>query len=396
MSEKKHIESDLMMRSILNAGRENVPDHVWDDISMRLDDMAGRRKVLLLFRRIGVASAAAAAIIAGVLAIHHTEHEDILPAAEEGLISVIKTPESIEAQETVLLSHIPARHQAPVTTEIAAKPAEYQAAGLPATPQETEIKAETAGLSEVSETPERGTETEAAASPHVTDPADFIFPEEPEPTKKNRIRTAITFSGIAGTNTPGSNMKSGIMKRPSIPSHSQQTPLITQTTDKTIYGIPLSFGMGARISFSPKWALGIGVNYTLLTSKFNGSYNLGVTSIGSDIRNSQHYVGIPVNAYYNIVKKDFLNFYAYAGGTVEKCVGNNYQVLKTAYTHKESVKGLQVSANIGFGLEFMVTRYLGLYIDPSLRYYFDTGQPSSIRTAQPLMLGFEMGCRFHI
>lgn len=385
-----------MMRSILNAGQENVPDHVWDGISMRLDKMAGRRKVLLLFRRIGVASAAAAAIVAGVLATHQAEHEYILPAAEEGLVSVIEKPESIDAQETVLLSHIPARHQDPVTTEIVTQPAEGQSTVLPAAPKETEIQTETAGLSGMSETPERGTEAEAAASPHAADPGYSDFPEDPETTRKNRIRTAITFSGIAGTNSPGSNMKSGLMKRPSIPSYSQQTPPITQTTDKTIYGIPLSFGVGARISFTPEWALGIGVNYTLLTSKFNGSYNLGATSVGSDIRNSQHYVGIPVNAYYNIVKKDFLNFYAYAGGTIEKCVGNNYQVLKTAYTHKESVKGLQVSANIGFGLEFMVTRHLGIYIDPSLRYYFDTGQPSSIRTAQPLMLGFEMGCRFHI
>ena len=61
--------------------------------------------------------------------------------------------------------------------------------------------------------------------------------------------------------------------------------------------------------------------------------------------------------------------------------------------HKEKAKGVQLSANVGIGVEFMLGKYVGLYVDPSLRYYFDNGQPKSIRTAQPLMLGFEMGIR---
>ena len=57
---------------------------------------------------------------------------------------------------------------------------------------------------------------------------------------------------------------------------------------------------------------------------------------------------------------------------------------------------MQLSANAGIGVEFMLGRYVGLYLDPSLRYYFKSGQPKSIRTAQPLMLGFELGLRFNL
>ena len=46
-----------------------------------------------------------------------------------------------------------------------------------------------------------------------------------------------------------------------------------------------------------------------------------------------------------------------------------------------------------FSHKFLVGNFLGIYIDPSLRYYFDNNQPKSIRTAQPLMFGFEMGLR---
>ena len=146
----------------------------------------------------------------------------------------------------------------------------------------------------------------------------------------------------------------------------------------------------------------MGLNYTMLTSRFSGKYTKvenGEASlpIAATIRNTQHFIGIPINAYYNIVSRDFVNFYAYAGGTVEKCVADRYEVQTTPVIHHaEDIKGVQLSANAGIGVEFMIGRYVGLYIDPSLRYYFDCNQPKSIRTAQPLMLGFEMGFRFKL
>ena len=74
-------------------------------------------------------------------------------------------------------------------------------------------------------------------------------------------------------------------------------------------------------------------------------------------------------------------------------MADKYQVLNTDIMHAEKVKGIQLSSNLGLGVEFMLGKHLGLYIDPSLRYYFNCGQPKSIRTAQPLTAGFEMGFR---
>ena len=91
-----------------------------------------------------------------------------------------------------------------------------------------------------------------------------------------------------------------------------------------------------------------------------------------------------------------MNFYAYAGGAVEKCLYDKYTILSNSIVHKEVAKGVQLSANIGVGVEFMLGEHLGLYLDPSLRYYFDCNQPKSIRTSQPLMLGFELGFRFNL
>lgn len=173
---------------------------------------------------------------------------------------------------------------------------------------------------------------------------------------------------------------------------------IEEKSTESTYGLPLSVGAGVKIDLTPRWSIGTGVNYTLLTRRFYGTYtnvdeNGSVTSKGSDIRNSQQYIGIPVNAFYNIVNREHLNFYAYAGGTIEKCISDKYALMGTTITHTEKAAGVQLSANAGIGVEFVLGKHLGLYLDPSLRYYFDCGQPKSIRTVQPLMLGFEMGLR---
>ena len=228
------------------------------------------------------------------------------------------------------------------------------------------------------------------------------FPEDwGEETPERKADVSLVLSGLASTNDAQSQNRMGPMKAPSVNPAPKKTG-ITETSTKSTYGIPVSFGAGVKIDFTERWSLGVGANYTLLARKFYGKYTQvneagGIeNSISSDIRNTQHFVGIPVNAYYNIVNTDRINLYAYAGGTVEKCVSDNYNVLGTSIYHKEKAEGVQFSADAGIGVEFMLGKHMGLYIDPSLRYYFDCGQPKSIRTVQPLMFGFEMGFRFRL
>ena len=45
--ERNNIESDLLMRSILDGAQEEVPAGVWEGVSAGLDKMA-RRKVVAL------------------------------------------------------------------------------------------------------------------------------------------------------------------------------------------------------------------------------------------------------------------------------------------------------------------------------------------------------------
>ena len=175
---------------------------------------------------------------------------------------------------------------------------------------------------------------------------------------------------------------------------------IEQTGTESSYAIPVTFGLGVKVALTKRWSLGTGVNYTLLQRTFSGVYTKvqdgeTVTKLSSDVRNSIHYIGVPLNVYYDIVSGNHFRLYAYGGGTFEKGVKNSFRVKNAPedIILSEKVKGVQLSAGAGLGVEFVVSKRFGIYLDPGFRYYFDCDQPVSIRTQQPFTMNFELGFR---
>ena len=395
MFDSNHIEdTDLMIRSILENGQEEVPARVWDGISEGLDRAARRRRVVLWLGRSAAAVAAAAAVAVGVMLDWH-DTDITYPASDSSMIAVIEDhgneTEMLVAEAKEAAAPVPAKAERPaITAQEAIEDASEVAEEAPAT---KEMPA-----TEGTPTTEEAAVTKAPA----TEEAVSGWVEDENDIRKDRVHVSLTLSGNTGSNSPQNKRGIGPFRAPGIYKEPTETT-IEHANSHDRYGIPLSFGAGVKINFTRRWSLGFGLNYTLLTSRFDGRYtkvNENGTpdpTIPATVHNTQHYLGIPINAYYNIISRDFVNFYAYAGGAVEKCLADKYAVqLSPVVHHSKSTKGVQLSANAGIGVEFLLGRHVGLYIDPSLRYYFSTGQPHSIRTAQPLMLGFEMGLRFNL
>ena len=416
--DNNHIESDLMMRSILSEAQEEVPAHVWEEVSSELDRIyaADRKKpVVIWMRRTAIAVAAAAAVTVGVVFNFNQNEENIISPAETGrMIAVVekgtndKTPEIYiaDADDEVKKAVSEFRKAAyEPAKEIGANTADYhddETIDSESIVTESESTLPQAQQSETESEEKVYDNTEEATEPER---AEKYFRDEDweadEDYGHNKVKASLVISGITGTNNPQNKNGIGPMKSPAMSTIRPKTG-VKETSNESTYGIPLSFGLGTKIDFNPRWSLGLGLNYSLLTRRFEGTYtrvgndgNIEM-STSSDIRNSQSYIGIPINVYYNIIGQEHLNFYTYVGGTVEKCVADKYNVLNSSIIHTEKVKGAQLSANVGIGVEFFLGKYLGLYIDPSLRYYFNCRQPESIRTEQPLMLGFEMGLRFRL
>lgn len=443
MSDLEENKFDLQIRSMLEDAEEKVPDRVWEAISSRLDkaDAAQRRrKVLPWLRYTGLVSAAAA-IALGIFFSVNTADRATSPlqkssqAVESAIADNITSPadEEITGQET-LTTDIPQQESAPAqkpssiaddirvssVAEVAPDmdgrvssaaeitpdkdgdaAAEQPAApeGEPAIPQDTQDENRAGSISRQIE--EAAAKDALAQNEEPWDKTDFM---EEEQSPKKRISTSLTISGNAAGNSASGNSRSGGRPIMSVmrPDRNSQNA-IAEDKNSCTYGIPLSFGLGTKIIFTDRWSLGIGINYSLLNRTFSGTYTK-YNAKGdpepvhySKIRNSQSYIGIPVNVYFSIVRNRTVDFYAYAGGTAEKCVFNGYRMGNTEATYKEKVAGFQFSANAGIGVEFIIADMLGIYVDPSVRYYFpDSRQPKSIRTVQPLSLGFEVGFRVRL
>ena len=160
---------------------------------------------------------------------------------------------------------------------------------------------------------------------------------------------------------------------------------------------PVSVGLELKYSFlNDRLGVGLGVNYTFLNSQYDALVD---RTYEGDVEQSIHYIGVPLNFYVNILSGKRLTFYANAGCMVERAVRVDYDITDLygiRYRKSLDPSGVQWSANIGLGLEYRFLSFMGIYVDPRLTYFFNCGQPYSVRTEQPLQFNLELGFRFHI
>ena len=411
-------EFDLLVRSMMQDAEEPVSPRVWDAVSAGLDARK-RRPVFQRWPYAFAAVAAAAAVVLGIVLPTTRDNSNLPNHTTE--IAVLPTPaagESAPAGEGVTEPAHSGRLLADRIGRSDGEPAAAPGKGTvpravtapddgradfpapPGEPKETGVPEAFSPTEPEPENPDAGTEarTAAAAGPEEdwTDP--FAQMEQEDAARDRRSRISVSFGGSMESN--GDPAVSGGSMPMRAPMNQERTHVvIEQTGTVSSYAIPVSAGVSVRMDLGCGWGLGTGVNWTMLQRTFSGTYreNGAAAVYYPDIHNTLHYVGVPVNVYCNLLQGGRLDLYAFAGGTVEKAIMNRFRISSnTPLFHQEKVDGFQYSAAAGFGVQFRLTRVLGLYIDPSLRYYFDTGQPRSIRTQQPLMMNFEVGLRFNL
>lgn len=440
---------DLKIRSIMENGKEEVPDRVWDAVQQRLSALEyssaergkpQRRTVMSRLIYVAAGMAAAAAIAAALIFTGPSgsqQRPDTLadagnsgqamtqPAGQSGgtgdndiMIDVVPREESITGKDIDSISgqiaaigltaYVPEPMSESGMPGISAAADRTSAADTrTGTAPEDNGSGTTAGtrIATVPEVQETGSTHEDQKTGNVSRTASGITEvaqdkwtattgTEERQSRRPEISLTIYGNALSNNSDGKSSRRPPIMQSPGV-----MKDCVVEDQAKS-YGIPLSFGAGVKIAFTPRWALSAGINYTLLTRTLSGTYydRDGSPNYDNSISNRQNYIGIPVNVYCNILSGDFVDFYAWAGGTVEKCVSDNYlvDVQNRELNWSKGSKGVQLSAGLGIGVEFILARRLGLYIDPSVRYYFESRQPKSIRTVQPLLFSFEAGLRVRL
>ncbi len=406
MQNDKYTDFDLELRSMLQDAEEEVPSRVWSALSEELDRRDRRKVVALRWRRACAAVAAAAAVCgavffgfkglnradspsAGTMVARSEQHSVAVEPEQE---TVPDIEQQIAASAGLFVADVP-------TKEIASGrdvtiPSEVVSADAAAnSPEPENVPEEISANNAASIKPEPAApakeRTDAVKEEEVWDDPFSVIEDERATVR----RTSLFLSGNATSNDM-SDAKPKPMRAPGIGSLNNGI----QEKSVSTYGIPLSLGLGVRFSVSDKLSIGTGLDWTLLSRSFSGIYTDASKSVNSEINNELHYIGIPLNLYFDILTDRNIKFYVWGGGSVEKGLVNRFRIQNGSddIIFKQSVKGLQWSSAVGLGIEFSLSDRLGLYLDPSARYYFDCNQPNSVRTAKPFMLNFEAGLRFDL
>ena len=397
----KENEFDIYVRNLMAGAEESVSPDVWKGVEAGLD-RAARKRVVPLWLWRGVAAAAVAAAAAAVV--------------------LLRPEQNLSNQPTI---QQPVAQATDATLPAETRPEEDDV--TPIQQQVVRLQGQRAQLLEVPVVPEATEElpvvVEAPAEPDTRRPDTVVDPdanpqdafasdgealrqlafEEHKTHRKGEFWMSVL--GDIQSNTRPEGPSHAIHRSPGmfIMPAPTETKIAREGTEFS-FGLPVSAGIGLRYDFNPRWGIGTGVVYTNLSRSFLGDYqeveNGAFTKqlFDTDITNQQHYIGIPLNVFFNIVNTGNWNFHVRLDGMGEKLIDNHFLIHDgdgDIHLHQKA-NGLQFSAGAGVGVEFKFSPNIGIYFDPTIRYYFDCNQPRSLRTIQPLRMDFEAGLRFSL
>ncbi|SEH35343.1 porin family protein [Chryseobacterium culicis] len=161
--------------------------------------------------------------------------------------------------------------------------------------------------------------------------------------------------------------------------------------------VPVTFGLSLYYNLGKRWGIGTGLNYTKLSSELHS---------GSDnnyIKGDQtiHYIGLPVQVNYNVIRKGRFTGYITGGALVEKPISGS---VTTSYIVNDEVKEsskerldhkpFQFSVNAAAGLQLKIVDKIGVYAEPGIGYHFkEENAPNTIYKEKPLHFNMKFGIR---
>ena len=159
----------------------------------------------------------------------------------------------------------------------------------------------------------------------------------------------------------------------------------TCTEFVTKHHLPVRFGLSVQYQLNSHLALLSGINYTLLHSEFS-------IPLYPNINYSQklHYLGVPLGIAWQLWSVNHFHLYLSGAAMVEKCVSADMG------EGSGSKKPWQWSVNAAAGAEYDLTPQFGIYLEPSLGYFFDDGTSlEHYYKEHPLAPSIEFGLRLH-
>ena len=161
---------------------------------------------------------------------------------------------------------------------------------------------------------------------------------------------------------------------------------------------PVTLQLMFSRQLSQKASIETGLSYTQLHS----TITTGSTNANIQERQKLRYLGIPIRFGWNWYDKGRLNLYSSAGPMLELPIHSTADVRhiengKMTFQKEASLSvPVQWSVSFGLGAQYNLTPYLGIYLEPSMQYFFNDGSSlKTYRTEHPLEFTLPVGLRFH-
>ena len=160
----------------------------------------------------------------------------------------------------------------------------------------------------------------------------------------------------------------------------------TYTDVESKHHIPLRLGLSLQYQLNDRLALLTGINYTFLKSEFSYPQHQHL-----NFNQKLSYLGIPIGLSWKIWSSKHFNIYLAGGTMLEKCV-------KAEVSEGDiDTHPWQCSINAAAGAEYNFTRQFGVYLEPSLGYYFNDGTKlEHYYKEHPLAPSLQFGLRLHL
>lgn len=225
--------------------------------------------------------------------------------------------------------------------------------------------------------------------------------------KSDRVARKWTVGAFADASTFSSASPAGAVPR--LSSFAMSTQIMDMTATKSDYPIdftagamdhrlPISVGLNVRKYLTPRLGVETGLVYSYLRSQaqIEGAFGYQYTQ-------KVHYLGIPLSLTYSVLDRKRLDFYFIGGVMVEKAISATGQVdvfngatRVSSATNRLSANGVLGSVHVGTGFGYNFIDRMGLYVEPSVNYYFrNDNQPITYRTANRWNINIRMGLRYN-
>lgn len=163
--------------------------------------------------------------------------------------------------------------------------------------------------------------------------------------------------------------------------------------------IPITVGANVKWHINNNWGVETGLTYTYLYSELQSGAN-------SYIQDKQklHYLGVPLKLHRSIWGNRTFSIYAAAGGTIEKCISGDIETIcvdekrgRSRESESVDVKPWQLSVAASLGAQVNFLKFMSLYVEPGMSYYFDDGSELlTIRKDKPFNFNLQFGLRFNV